>query len=169
MPAILLAFLLQGATPTMPSVPPYALQGEDSVDPYSVSDRNIGAEPFTGDSMSRAFKGQAGIRRIVNRLVADAYNDQGIGEIFAGHDKVRLTRTLFEQFCAILNAGCTYSGRDMVTSHKDLGIQQADMNRLVEILQRAMKAEGVPFAAQNRLLSKLAPMHREIVARTHRG
>jgi hemoglobin len=37
------------------------------------------------------------------------------------------------------------------------------MNRIVEILQRAMKAEGVPFAAQNRFLSKLAPMRRNVV------
>ena len=168
MPAILLAFLLQGASPIVPPTPPYSLPGEDGVDPYTVSDRNIGAGPFTGDGMARAFKGRAGIRRIVNRLVADAYKDHAIGEIFEGHDKVRLTRTLYEQFCAILNAGCTYSGRNMVTSHKNLGVQQADMNRLVEILQRAMKAERVPFAAQNRFLSKLAPMRREIVARTRR-
>jgi hemoglobin len=165
MSAILLAFLLQGAVPFAPPVAPYAVPGEDSVDPYDVSDRNIGAGPFTGDAMARAFKGQAGIRRIVDRLVADAYKDRVIGEIFEGHDKVRLTRTLFEQFCAILNAGCTYSGRDMASSHKDLGVQQADMNRLVEILQRAMNAEGVPFAVQNRFLSKLAPMRRNVVGK----
>jgi hemoglobin len=165
MSAILLALLLEGASPAAPPAPPYAVPGEDSVDRYMVSARNIGAGPFTGDSMARTFKGQAGIRRIVDRMVADAYKDRVIGEIFQGHDKVRLTRTLFEHFCAILNAGCTYSGRDMAASHKDLGVQQADMNRLVEILQRAMKAEGVPFAAQNRFLSKLVPMRKDVVAR----
>lgn len=159
MSAFVLAFLLQTTAPA------YAVPGEDSVDPYTMSDRNIGAAPFTGDGMARAFRGQAGIRRIVDRLVADAYHDRVIGEIFEGHDKVRLSRTLFEQFCAILNAGCKYSGRDMVASHKDLGVRPADMNRLVELLQRAMKAEGVPFAAQNRLLSKLAPMRRDVVGR----
>lgn len=162
MSAALLAILLQGALPAMP---PYAVPGEESVDPYSVKDSNIGARPFTGHSMAAAFKGQAGIRRVVERLVADAAQDRIIGEIFAGHDKVRLTRTLFEQFCAILNAGCTYSGRDMVSSHRDLGVQRADMNRLVEILQDAMKSEGIPFAAQNRFLAKLAPMSRAIVTR----
>ena len=38
-----------------------------------------------------------------------------------------------------------------------------DMNGLVENLQRAMAAEGVPFAAQNRFLAKLAPMKRDVV------
>lgn len=39
-------------------------------------------------------------------------------EIFKSHDMVRLNRTLFEQFCFILNAGCDYSGRDMAAAHK---------------------------------------------------
>ncbi len=53
----------------------------------------------------------------------------------------------------------------MKSSHKDLGVEQADLNRLVEILQRAMDAEGVGFQAQNRFLSKLAPMRRNVVQR----
>ena len=70
---------------------------------------------------------------------------------------------MFEQFCFILNAGCTYSGRDMASAHKDLGVQKADMNRLVETLQRAMSEEGVSFQAQNRFLSKLAPMRDDVI------
>jgi len=34
---------------------------------------------------------------------------------------------------------------------------------LVELLQAAMAAQQIPFAAQNRLLLRLAPMHREII------
>jgi hemoglobin len=32
-------------------------------------------------------------------------------------------------------------------------------------LQLAMDKQGVPFRAQNKLLAKLAPMHREIITR----
>ncbi len=78
---------------------------------------------------------------------------------------VRLRRTLNEQFCYILGGGCSYTGRDMTAAHKDMGIQQADMAALVENLQAAMRQEHVPFAAQNRLLAKLAPMHRDVVTR----
>lgn len=144
---------------------PHAMPGEEAIDAYEVSPRNAGATPFEGDGMARAFNGQDGIRRIVDRLVADSFDDPVIGEIFKSHDRVRLTRTLFEQFCFILNAGCSYSGRDMKSSHKDLGVAQRDMNRLVEILQRAMAAERVGFQAQNRFLSKLAPMRGDVVER----
>lgn len=142
---------------------PYALPGEAAVDPYVADSRHAGAVPFTGDGMAKAFGGQDGIRRIVDRFVAINFADPVIGEIFANHDKVRLKRTLFEQFCFILNAGCTYSGRDMASAHKDLGVQKADMNRLVETLQRAMSEEGVSFQAQNRFLSKLAPMRHDVI------
>lgn len=142
---------------------PHAVPGEAAVDPYSVDNRHAGAAPFDGDGMAKAFHGQDGIRRIVDRFVFINYADPVIGEIFANHDQVRLKRTLFEQFCYILNAGCSYTGRDMASAHKDLGVQKADMNRLVETLQRAMADEGVGFQAQNRFLSKLAPMRRDVL------
>ncbi|WP_448501010.1 group I truncated hemoglobin [Sphingomonas sp.] len=141
------------------------MPGEEAVDPYRADNANAGAQPFEGDGMARAFGGQEGIRRIVDDFVARNFADPVIGDIFANHDRVRLTRTLFEQFCFILNAGCDYTGRDMRASHKDMGVQQADMNRLVENLQAAMRAQKVSFAAQNRFLAKLAPMRRDVVER----
>ncbi len=144
---------------------PQAAVQEQPVEPYKVDPANAGATPFAGDGMARAFGGQDGIRRIVDRFVTANFADRRIGEIFTNQDQVRLRRVLFEQFCYILNAGCTYTGRDMRTAHKDMGVQQGDMNRLVENLQAAMAAEHVPFAAQNRFLAKLAPMRHDVVER----
>lgn len=139
--------------------------GELPVDPYVQDDRNAGARPFADMAMAEAFGGQEGIRRIANRTVELSEADPRIAPIFASHDMVRLKRTLFEQFCYILNAGCGYSGRDMAASHKELGVQKRDMNALVENLQRAMREENVPFATQNRFLAKLAPMSRDVITR----
>ncbi|WP_168453544.1 group I truncated hemoglobin [Sphingopyxis microcysteis] len=139
--------------------------GELPVDPYVQGDGNAGAKPFDGEAMADAFGGQAGIRRIANRTVELSEADPRIAAIFASHDMVRLKRTLFEQFCYILNAGCTYTGRDMTASHKDLGVRTRDMNALVENLQRAMREENVSFAAQNRFLAKLAPMSGAVITR----
>ena len=158
--ALVLA-LPQQATPPVPE----AMPGEETVAPYKVDAANAGAHAFAGDGMAQAFHGQDGIRRIVERFVASNFADPRIGEIFMNQDRVRLKRTLFEQFCFILNAGCTYTGRDMRAAHKDMGVQQADMNRAVENLQAAMRAEGVSFTAQNRFLAKLAPMRTDVVQR----
>lgn len=139
--------------------------GEFPVDPYRQSNANAGAAPYTDAEMARAFGGRDGIRRIVDRLVDLSTTDPRIEEVFRNHDMVRLRRTLFEQFCHLLAAGCDYTGRDMQSSHKELGVTRADLNALVENLQRAMRENGVPFRAQNRLLAKLAPMDRDVVER----
>ena len=91
--------------------------GEFPVDPYTQDNMNAGARPFKGDAMAVAFGGRKGIRKISDRLVEGITTDPRIEDIFRGQDLVRLRRTLFEQFCYILNAGCDYSGRDMRTAH----------------------------------------------------
>lgn len=139
--------------------------GEFPVDPYEQGNDNAEARPFGGSELAANFGGKDGIRRIAERTVDLSREDPRIADIFVAHDMVRLKRTLFEQFCFILNAGCDYTGRDMATAHAGMGVRMRDMNALVENLQQAMREENVPFAAQNRLLAKLAPMSKEIIAR----
>ena len=156
--------VLSAATPAL-AQDPWAMPGEAVVDAYSPSDANAGATPFAGGEMLAAFNGKAGIERVVISMLDQSFSDPRSSDIFKGHDRARLQRTLVEQFCYILNGGCAYTGRDMKTTHKDMGLQASDMNILVEHLQHAMDKEGVPFAAQNRFLAKLAPMKRDVVER----
>ena len=139
--------------------------GEIPVDPYEQSNANAGATPYDSASLARDFGGRDGIARIAARTVDLSEADPRIAAIFAAYDMVRLKRTLGEQFCYLLGAGCDYSGRDMRTAHAEMGVTKADMNALVENLQAAMREAGVPFAAQNRLLAKLAPMSGDVVER----
>ena len=150
----------------VPGTGPAAVPAERPVAPYVHDDANAGATPFTGTAMWDAFHGRAGVDRIVDDLIDRNIADARISDIFNGQDTPRLRRTLKEHFCYILNGGCNYSGRTMHDAHVNMGIQQADMAALVENLQDAMTREKVPFAIQNRLLAKLAPMHRTIVKQT---
>ena len=153
---IVLPILLQSAAP-----PP--LPAEDPVAPYAHSDANAGATPLKGRGTWHAFHEQAGVDRIVDGLVDRSIVDRRISDIFKGQDMIRLRRTLKEQLCYLLNGGCAYTGRTMHDAHANMGIQDADLAALVENLQAAMRDERVPFAAQNRLLGKLAPMRRTVV------
>lgn len=159
---LLLAAALSVAAPENPSVTHPA---EEAVAPYAQTNAHAGAKPFQGDGMWKAFHGQAGVDRVVDGLIDRSLADPRIKDIFQGHDIVRLRRTLKEQFCYILNGGCDYSGRDMKTVHKDLGVQNADFNALVEHLQAAMDQERIAYRDQNRFLAKLAPMQRVTVER----
>lgn len=141
-----------------------ALAAEDPVAPYAISNANAGATPLDAGAFA-AFGGREGVARIVDRFVTRNRTDPRTADIFKGSDPERLVRVLNEHFCYVLGGGCSYTGRDMKAAHTDMGVQQRDMGAVVENLQDAMDAEGVPFTAQNRFLAKLAPMRRVIVQR----
>ncbi|MGV3580619.1 group I truncated hemoglobin [Brevundimonas sp.] len=150
-------------------IPPVVMSiehpNEEAVEPYEQSNAHAGATPFEGTAMWEAFHGQEGVNRIVDAMVERNIADSRIAATFVGHDLVRIRRTLKEQFAYILGGPVDYTGRDMASSHRDLGLQAADMGALVENLQIAMSQEGVSFVAQNRFLAKLAPMRRDVVVR----
>ena len=116
------------------------------------------------DGLYAQFGGQAGVEALVEEFLVRLLEDERINAQFAETDLVNLNDRLVEQFCVELGGPCTYTGRDMAQSHAGLGITEADFNALVEDLVDAMEARGIPRAAQNRLLARLAPMHGDIVS-----
>ncbi len=111
------------------------------------------------------FGGEAGLTALMETFMADLLADPRTGRFFANADQERVKRQLTEQFCVILGGDCTYTGRDMRTSHAGQDIDRSHFYALVEVLQVSMNKHSIPFRAQNKLLAKLAPMHREIVTK----
>lgn len=109
------------------------------------------------------FGGETGLTALMETFMTGLLADPRTGPAFANADQPRVKRQLVEQFCVILGGGCVYSGRDMRSAHRGMNVNRAQFNALVEVLQVAMNQHGVPFRAQNKLLAKLAPMHREVV------
>lgn len=108
--------------------------------------------------------GAAGIEGIVDGLLEKILEDDRINLQFADADIVRLRSMLIEQLCAESDGPCTYSGLSMQESHAGRNIDNAQFNALVEDLIDVMTARKIPVGVQNRLLKRLAPMHRDIVA-----
>ncbi len=111
------------------------------------------------------FGGMPGMTALMDDFMIILLDDPRMRPFFEKVDHDRVKRQLAEQFCAILNGGCAYSGRDMKETHAAFAIDKADFNALVEDLQIAMGRRGIPFRAQNKLLALLAPMHREVINR----
>lgn len=88
-----------------------------------------------------------------------------IGTMFDKIKPAYLKEQIADQFCEVSGGPCQYDGETMKNSHAELGIDKAQFNLVVEILQAAMDAQGIPFTAQNQLLAKLAPMHRDIITK----
>lgn len=122
------------------------------------------AQTMSGDaSLYKALGEKAGIASLTDDFVARLKADSRISEMFKNTKSQYLSNQLADQFCAVSGGPCKYSGADMKSSHANLDIGKADFNALVEDLQKAMDAKGIAFSAQNELLAKLAPMHRDII------
>ena len=106
---------------------------------------------------------KAGIDRLADDFVERLLRHPRIGPQFKDVKPATLKQSLAEQFCVLSGGPCTYEGGDMLDVHADMDINKGDFNALVEVLQRAMDAQGIAFSQQNRLLALLAPMHRDII------
>ena len=104
----------------------------------------------------------AGLTALMDDFMVILLADERTRPFFKDADQPKIKKLLAEQFCVILGGPCSYTGRDMKSSHKGLDIGRGHFNALVEDLQIAMDKRGISFRAQNKLLAKLAPMHREI-------
>lgn len=109
------------------------------------------------------FGGKAGLTALMDDFMANLMADPRTRPFFENADREHVKAELVDQFCVILDGPCTYTGRNMEQTHRGLDIHRSQFNALVEDLQKAMNKHGIPFRAQNKLLAKLAPMHREVV------
>ncbi|WP_445939862.1 group I truncated hemoglobin [Pseudomonas sp.] len=122
-------------------------------------------QPPKDDNLYRDLGEQAGITRIVEGMLLNIAGDPRIVRHFENIDIVRLRDKLVEQICVEAGGPCTYTGDSMEESHKGQNLTPSDFNALVENLQDAMSAQGVPMSAQNRLLARLAPMRAQVIDR----
>ena len=106
---------------------------------------------------------KAGITRLMDDFVNRLVQDPRIGEHFKDVKPAALKESLTDQICSLSGGPCQYKGADMKSVHADMDINKGHFNALVEVLQKAMDGQGIPFAQQNRLLALLAPMHRDII------
>ena len=121
------------------------------------------ASAAVDDALYRALGGQAGLVALMDDFVPRLVADPKIGHFFAKTDLPSFKQRLVEQFCVVSGGGCKYQGANMKLAHEEHDIRMSDFNLLVEDLQAAMEARGIPFSTQNQLLARLAPMHRDIV------
>lgn len=119
--------------------------------------------PPPNDTVYQAWGGKAGIRAVMDDFVPRLFADPRTAPFFKNANRENLTTQLTDQLCQEAGGPCVYKGVPMKLAHEELDIRRRDFNALVEILQQAMDAKGIPFAAQNGMLARLAPMHREIV------
>ena len=117
------------------------------------------------DSLYQAWGRKAGIRAVMEDFFIRLQADARTGPFFLKANREHLVTQLTEQLCQASGGPCTYEDAPMGPVHESMNIGKGDFNALVAVLQQSMESKGIPFPAQNGMLARLAPLHRDIVAR----
>lgn len=127
-------------------------------------------EPATSTAMSESLSlyDRLGRRDAIALVVKDfveqrVAKDARINSMFANTDIPDLEAKLVDQICQATGGPCTYTGKDMRTTHASMHITDAHFNALVEDLKASLDHFKVSAREQNELLGALAKMHDDIV------
>ena len=107
--------------------------------------------------------GKDNIAQAVDYFIDGIAFDPQIYPYFAETNIERFRNKMIEQLCFEAGGPCEYSGDSMEQVHAGMNVNEADFNRLVDLLVDAMTKAGISHRAQNQLLAKLAPMRRDII------
>jgi hemoglobin len=119
-------------------------------------------------SLYERLGGKKAITAVVDEFVGRVAADGRINNFFAAtaSNPARLASfkmKLVDQICEAAGGPCKYTGQDMKTAHRGMGISAADFNALVEDLVGALDKFHVAAADKNQLLGVLGPMQGQIV------
>jgi hemoglobin len=116
-----------------------------------------------GGSLYERLGGKDAITAVVDDFVARCAGDDRINGKFARTDIPRLKAELIDQVCEATGGPCTYSGRDMRTTHQGMSATAGEFDALVANLVATLDRFSVPFAEKSELLGALSPMRADIV------
>jgi hemoglobin len=115
------------------------------------------------DSLYQQLGAQPGLTRLMDDFMVRLLADPRMNPFFKDVDHKHVKAQLVAQFCEVSGGPCKLKGPDMKKAHAGMDITKRDFNALVEVLQDSMNAQGIAFSTQNKLLARLAPMHRDII------
>ncbi len=114
-------------------------------------------------SLYERLGGKDAITAVVDYFVAHCASDDRINAKFARTDVPRLKSMLVDQVCEATGGPCTYTGRDMRTTHDGMRVTAGEFDAQVADLVATLDQFGVGAAEKDQLLGALAPMRGDIV------
>ena len=107
--------------------------------------------------------GGAAVTAVIDDFVARCAGDGRINPKFARTDVPRLKAMLVEQVSAATGGKVQYTGRNMLDTHRGMGVTGGEFEALVEDLVATLNKFGVADKSQSELLGILGPLRGDIV------
>ncbi len=114
-------------------------------------------------SLYERLGGQPAISAVVEDFATNVLGDPRINKKFGKSDPGRLIANLKDFVCFATGGPCRYTGLDMKTSHKNMGVTAGEFTALVEDLVKTLDKFNVGAAEKNELLGALGGLRGDIV------
>jgi len=119
-------------------------------------------------SLYERLGGYDAIAAVTDDLLARLLNDPQLGVFWKGHSEnsLRRDRQLVVNFmCEAAGGSVFYTGRDMPTSHKGLGISTSDWEVFMRHAAATLEKFNVPATERGEVLAFLTSLQGDIVER----
>jgi truncated hemoglobin YjbI len=123
-------------------------------------------DDIVDNSLFSRLGGKAAIEAVVADCLKNVLADKRINKAFAKADAVNLKKQLVDQICEATGGPCSYTGKDMKTAHRGMGIKEEQFNALVEDLVKSLDKFKVGEKEKAELLGALGSMKDDIVTKT---
>jgi hemoglobin len=122
-------------------------------------------EKSAGRTLYERLGGAPAITAVVGGMVDNIAADTRINHFFVDTD-LAVLKTNFGNLIGQVTGGPErYTGRDMKTTHGEMGIAEGDFAALIEDLTRSLEAHQVPAKERGELLDLLGSMKGDIVTK----
>lgn len=124
------------------------------------------AQGTSEQSLYQRVGGYDALAAVVDDFLGRLVADKRFEKFFIGHSEdstKRIRQHILDQFCAATGGPCIYIGRDMKTSHKGLGITEADWDAAAKHLTASLDKFKVPEKEKNEILAFVTSLKKDIV------
>jgi len=124
------------------------------------------AQGAAGNSLYKRIGGYDAIAAVTDDFLGRLANEPLIAPFFRGHSQStigKLRMLVIEQVCAATGGPCAYTGRDMKTAHKGLGITEEQWNASVRHFTATLEKFNVPAKEKGELLGIIGSLKNDIV------
>ena len=130
-----------------------------------LADHHNEAKPMA-KSLYERLGGYDAIAAVTDDFIGRLAGDKQLAKFFVGHSEDSLKRIrqhVIDQICMAAGGPCAYTGRDMKTSHKGMGITESDWNAAAAHLVATLDKFKVPEKEKNELLGAVSSFKKDIV------
>lgn len=130
------------------------------------ADNHSEAKAAAAKSLYQRLGGYDAIAAVTDDFIGRLATDKQLARFFVGHSEDSLKRIrqhVVDQLCMAAGGPCVYTGRDMKTSHKGMGISEAEWNAAAAHLVATLDKFKVGETEKNELLAAVSSFKKDIV------